>query len=266
MNLSGRGDKDTRTVAALDAAARAARGAGVIADRRPSRPAVFARARGRAARGADPLSRRRRSRTPRRRAAVIDCDLAVRRSRSSSASRTAIRSPTARRSPPPRSARSPRGMTLDGALALARGAHERGNAPILFFTYVNPIVQYGARALRRERPRGRRARRDRPRRAARRDWRRSRRRSTPQGLAIPLLVAPTTPPDRADAIAAAERRLRLHRLAARRHRAPGASRTSPGSRSRGRRGCARRRTRRWRSDSASRRRRTSPRSARSPTA
>ena len=36
------------------------------------------------------------------------------------------------------------GMTLDGALALARGARGRGNAPILFFTYVNPIVQYGA--------------------------------------------------------------------------------------------------------------------------
>jgi tryptophan synthase alpha chain len=36
------------------------------------------------------------------------------------------------------------GMTLDGALALARGAHERGCAPILFFSYVNPIVQYGS--------------------------------------------------------------------------------------------------------------------------
>jgi tryptophan synthase alpha chain len=36
------------------------------------------------------------------------------------------------------------GMTLDGALALARGAHGRGAAPILFFSYVNPIVQYGA--------------------------------------------------------------------------------------------------------------------------
>ena len=37
-----------------------------------------------------------------------------------------------------------RGMTVGGALALARGAHERGGAPILFFSYVNPIVQYGA--------------------------------------------------------------------------------------------------------------------------
>jgi tryptophan synthase alpha chain len=36
------------------------------------------------------------------------------------------------------------GMTVGGVLDIARGAHARGGAPILFFTYVNPIVQYGA--------------------------------------------------------------------------------------------------------------------------
>ena len=35
-------------------------------------------------------------------------------------------------------------MTVGGALAIAKGAHERGSAPILFFSYVNPIVQYGS--------------------------------------------------------------------------------------------------------------------------
>jgi tryptophan synthase alpha chain len=94
------------------------------------------------------------------------------------------------------------GMTLDGALALARDAHARGNAPILFFTYVNPIVQYGvARFAAAARAAGAlgaivpdvpleeldtfapafRA----------------------EGLAIPLLVAPTTPPARGERIAAA---------------------------------------------------------------
>jgi tryptophan synthase alpha chain len=94
------------------------------------------------------------------------------------------------------------GMTLDGALALTRAARDRGNAPILFFTYVNPIVQYGAERFA----------------AAARDAGalgaivpdvpleeldtfapafRS------EQQAIPLLVAPTTPPDRAARIAAA---------------------------------------------------------------
>lgn len=93
------------------------------------------------------------------------------------------------------------GMTLDGALALARGARDRGAAPILFFTYVNPVVQYGAaRFAAAARAAGAlgaivpdvpleelaafapafRA----------------------EGLAIPLLVAPTTPPERAARIAA----------------------------------------------------------------
>jgi tryptophan synthase alpha chain len=93
------------------------------------------------------------------------------------------------------------GMTLDGALAIARDAYARGSAPILFFTYVNPIVQYGtARFAAAAREAGAvgaivpdvpleeldafapafRA----------------------EGLAIPLLVAPTTPPARAERIAA----------------------------------------------------------------
>ncbi len=93
------------------------------------------------------------------------------------------------------------GMTLDGALAIARDANAHGNAPILFFTYVNPIVQYGtARFAAAARAAGAvgaivpdvpleeldtfapafRA----------------------EGLAIPLLVAPTTPPERAARIAA----------------------------------------------------------------
>jgi tryptophan synthase alpha chain len=93
------------------------------------------------------------------------------------------------------------GMTLDGALSLARGARDRGNAPILFFTYVNPIVQYGAARFA----------------AASREagalgaivpdvpleelatfapaFR-------AEQQAIPLLVAPTTPPERAARIAA----------------------------------------------------------------
>ena len=94
------------------------------------------------------------------------------------------------------------GMTLDGALALARGARDRGNSPILFFTYVNPIVQYGAArfAL-----------------AAREagavgaivpdvpleELSTFAPAFRAEGQAIPLLVAPTTPPGRAARIAAA---------------------------------------------------------------
>ena len=93
------------------------------------------------------------------------------------------------------------GMTLDGALALAREASARGSAPVLFFTYVNPIVQYGA-------PRFAAAAREAGAVGA----------IVPdvpleeldtfapafraEGLAIPLLVAPTTPPERAARIAA----------------------------------------------------------------
>ncbi len=108
------------------------------------------------------------------------------------------------------------GMTLDGVLALARGARDRGNAPILFFSYVNPIVQYGAERFAN-------AARDAGALGA----------IVPDvpleevdafapafhaaGLAIPQLVAPTTPSARAARIAEGERRLRLHRVAARRH-------------------------------------------------
>jgi tryptophan synthase alpha chain len=94
------------------------------------------------------------------------------------------------------------GMTLDGSLALARGARDRGNAPILFFTYVNPVVQYGAARF-----------------AAAAREAGALGAIVPdvpleelatfapafhaEGLAIPLLVAPTTPPQRAARIAAA---------------------------------------------------------------
>jgi len=93
------------------------------------------------------------------------------------------------------------GTTIDSVLALAAAAHARGSAPIVFFTYVNPISQYGpaafaaaARAagavgaivpdvpleeLDEFAPAFRAA-----------------------GLGLPLLVAPTTPPERAAAIAA----------------------------------------------------------------
>jgi tryptophan synthase alpha chain len=93
------------------------------------------------------------------------------------------------------------GMTLDGALALAREANARGSAPILFFTYVNPIVQYGtARFAAAARAAGavgaivpdvplEELDTFAPAFAA-------------EGLAIPLLVAPTTPPLRAERIAA----------------------------------------------------------------
>lgn len=94
------------------------------------------------------------------------------------------------------------GMTLDGALALAAGAHERNCAPILFFSYVNPIVQYGsARFAAAARAAGavgaivpdvplEELDAFAPAFAA-------------EGLAIPLLVAPTTPPARSATIAAA---------------------------------------------------------------
>jgi tryptophan synthase alpha chain len=92
------------------------------------------------------------------------------------------------------------GATVEGVLRVAREAHERGAAPILFFTYVNPVAQYGAAAFAK---------------AARGagalgaiipdipleeiDA------FTPafhaEGLALPLLIAPTTPAQRAARIA-----------------------------------------------------------------
>jgi len=94
------------------------------------------------------------------------------------------------------------GTRMADVLALATRARERGCAPIVFFTYVNPVDRYGPERFARDAaatgavgaivpdvsleeldafaP---------PLRAA--------------GLAIPLLVAPTTPPARAERIAAA---------------------------------------------------------------
>jgi tryptophan synthase alpha chain len=94
------------------------------------------------------------------------------------------------------------GTSLDDALRVAREAGERGAAPVLFFTYVNPVVQYGAeRFARNARAAGALG-------AIVPD--------VPleelaafapafhaEGLAIPLLIAPTTPPERAARIAAA---------------------------------------------------------------
>ncbi len=93
------------------------------------------------------------------------------------------------------------GVTLEATIALAAEAKERHAAPIIFFTYVNPISQYGAERFA----------------AAARaagvlgaivpdvpleelDEFAPAFRS--HGLGIPLLVAPTTPPARAAAIAA----------------------------------------------------------------
>jgi tryptophan synthase alpha chain len=94
------------------------------------------------------------------------------------------------------------GMRFGDSLAIAAQAHARGAAPLLFFTYVNPVDRFGAERFAHEAraagavgaivpdvpleeldafaP---------PLRAA--------------GLAIPLLIAPTTPQARAERIAAA---------------------------------------------------------------
>lgn len=88
------------------------------------------------------------------------------------------------------------GATIERALQIVRAAHERNAAPILFFTYVNPVSQYGAAA-----------------------FAKAARTAGALGaivpdipleevdafapafhaaeLALPLLVAPTTPPERA---------------------------------------------------------------------
>ena len=109
VNLSGRGDKDTRQVAALEAE-RAALGARVtVRERQPdanasSTPfAARASARPRRARS---VSLRGRSRLALRRARCLRRSPRPAPMSSSSASPTAIRSPTVRRSRPPRSARS----------------------------------------------------------------------------------------------------------------------------------------------------------------
>ena len=94
------------------------------------------------------------------------------------------------------------GMRMAGAIALAAEARARGCAPIVFFTYVNPVDRYGAERFAREAAAAGAAGAivpdvpleeletfAPPLRAA--------------GLDVPLLIAPTTPPERAARIAAA---------------------------------------------------------------
>ncbi|BDE06725.1 tryptophan synthase alpha chain [Vulcanimicrobium alpinum] len=94
------------------------------------------------------------------------------------------------------------GIKMADALAIAAEARARGAAPIVFFTYLNPIDRYGAERFARDAaaagaagaivpdvPLEELASFAPPLRAS--------------GLEIPLLVAPTTPPARAAAIAAA---------------------------------------------------------------
>ena len=94
------------------------------------------------------------------------------------------------------------GTRMAGAIALAAEARARGAAPILYFTYLNPIDRYGPERFAREAaasgavgaivpdvPLEELSAFGPPLRAA--------------GLAIPLLIAPTTPAERAERIAAA---------------------------------------------------------------
>ncbi len=94
------------------------------------------------------------------------------------------------------------GTKMADAIAIAAEARERGAAPILYFTYLNPIDRYGVERFAREAaasgavgaivpdvPLEELAAFGPPLRAA--------------GLAIPLLIAPTTPPERAARIAEA---------------------------------------------------------------
>lgn len=94
------------------------------------------------------------------------------------------------------------GMTMTGALDLAGEARARGCAPIVLFTYANPVDRYGAERFARDAATAGAAGAiipdvpleevdafAGPLRAA--------------GLDLPLLVAPTTPPERAARIAAA---------------------------------------------------------------
>ena len=94
------------------------------------------------------------------------------------------------------------GMTLAASIALAAEARARGAAPIVFFTYVNPVDRYGAERFARDARAAGAAGAIVP--------------DVPleeldafapplreQGLAIPLLIAPTTPPERAARLAAA---------------------------------------------------------------
>ncbi len=94
------------------------------------------------------------------------------------------------------------GTTIDDALAIAAGAQRRGAPPILMFTYYNPVLQYGLERFAETLARGGICGAivpDLPHEesAALRAVFRAR------GLAFPLLVAPTTPLERAATIAAA---------------------------------------------------------------
>ena len=120
------------------------------------------------------------------------------------------------------------GMKFADSLAIVEQARARGCAPILFFTYLNPIDRFGAERFAR-------AARDAgavgaivpdvpleeldafapPLRAA--------------GLAIPLLIAPTTPPARAERIGRVDG-LRVPRLATRCHRRAARARRRVGRR------------------------------------
>jgi tryptophan synthase alpha chain len=94
------------------------------------------------------------------------------------------------------------GTRMAEALAIADAAHRRGAAPMLLFTYVSPVDRYGSERFAREAaaagavgaivpdvPLEELASFAPPLRAA--------------GLAVPLMIAPTTPRGRADRIAAA---------------------------------------------------------------
>lgn len=94
------------------------------------------------------------------------------------------------------------GTRMADAIAVAAAARARGAAPILLFTYVNPVDRYGTARFAREAaeagavgvivpdvPLEELASFAPPLRAA--------------GLAVPLMIAPTTPCERADRIAAA---------------------------------------------------------------
>lgn len=95
-----------------------------------------------------------------------------------------------------------RGMRMADTIAIARDAHARGSVPIVLFTYVNPVDRYGCERFARDAadagvagvlvpdvPLEELPSFAPPLRA--------------RGLAVPLMIAPTTPPARASRIAAA---------------------------------------------------------------
>ena len=199
VNLSGRGDKDTRTVAALDAAAPAS-GAGMIAAGDRLAGDVRARAR-RAAGRVDHLPRRRAIRTRRRRRAVIDAISPMRRPDRIG---HPLRRPAGRRSDD-RRRRSARARERHDARRRASARPRRARArcrpdPVLHLREPDRPIRRGAFRRRRRAPPARSARSCPTCRS--KNSIRSRRAFRAEELAIPLLVAPTTPPERAVRIAA----------------------------------------------------------------